>query len=258
MQLPWHNPFEEKVIWLTGASSGIGYELASALAARKAKVVVSSRTEAPLLELQQRYTKHIFPLPLDVTHHQAVMAASKYLADKFGHVDIIILNAGTLQAFSIDEFNIDIFKENFSVNFFGAVSCIQSALPLLVQSKNPYIVGVASAGAYVGLPKFESYGASKAALRYLLQSLQVSLSPYKIDVSIVCPGFVQTPMLDQVPYHKEQIVSVEKAVNKIIAGMKWRTSEIRFPFRTAFAARLAMILPDRLRISLTRGLLEKR
>jgi len=136
------------------------------------------------------------------------------------------------------------------VNFMGTVYCIEGAMPLLRAGNDPYLVGMSSTAAYAGLPRAEAYGASKAAVRYLFQSLDVDLHGKGMDVSVILPGFVETPLTDKNDFPMPMRITVDKAVSHILSGLDRRSREIAFPWVFALALRMLARLPDGLRTRL--------
>jgi len=151
-------------------------------------------------------------------------------------------------------FDAGLLKRVMDINFMGFVYGVEAALPLLREGNAPHLVGMSSTVAYTGLPRAEAYGASKAAIRYFLQALRVDLLPQKIDVSIICPGFVKTPLTDLNDFPMPMQISAETAARSIRKGMERRSHEIRFPVLFALILRVVAVLPSRLRTRLLRPL----
>lgn len=234
-------------VWLTGATSGIGEALALELADRGAIVIASGRNETALAALQARYPDNIVPLAVDVGDKEAVVRAGQEIQQRFGALDCAILNAGICEYVDVKDIDVDLFDRVMHVNFMGTVYCIDAALPLLRGGNAPHLVGMSSTAAYAGLPRAQAYGASKAAVRYLFQSLDVDMSGENVDVSVILPGFVETPLTDKNDFPMPMRISVDKAVESIIDGLEKRKREIAFPFSFALGLRIAARLPDALR-----------
>jgi short-subunit dehydrogenase len=239
---------ENKIIWLTGASSGIGKAILEQLLFAKAKVIASSRNLDSLHELQLLYPNNLELIPVDVTKLPSVLSCTAEIQANHGLIDIAILNAGNCYYIDIRHFSAATIEKNFAVNFFGICNCIEAALPLLKNSKQAQLIGMSSSSAYIGLPMAEGYGSSKSAARYLLQSLQAHLRSENIAVSIICPGFVKTPLTDQNQFPMPFIIDATKAAKYIVAGIRKSKSEISFPRRLIWLLKLLNILPDNLRI----------
>ncbi|MFN3579574.1 MAG: SDR family NAD(P)-dependent oxidoreductase, partial [Pseudomonas sp.] len=184
----------QKRIWLTGASSGIGQSLAEQLAAAGHLLALSARSEEPLQAIARRYPGQILVLPADLTDSAAVSAVGEAIAREWGALDWTILNAGTCEYVEVAAFEADMFRRVMQTNVQGTVNCIEAALPLLRKGEQARLVGVGSSVTFCPLPRAEAYGASKAAIRYLFQSLELDLAQWQIGVTLVSPGFVETPL----------------------------------------------------------------
>lgn len=234
-----------KSVWITGASTGIGRELAIRLAGEGARVFASARNAELLQELAQRHG--IEPLPLDVTSREQVLAAAAQIRARAGHLDVLVANAGNCEYVDVQAFDSALFARVFAVNFQGVVHCVEAALPLLRAGDTRYIVGIGSSSAFTGLPRAEAYGASKAALHYFLDSLRVDLTREGFAVSVVAPGFVETPLTDRNDFPMPMRMPVGKAVDALLAGMNHRRAAIDFPPLFTRVLRIAALLPASLR-----------
>ncbi|MGM0914320.1 MAG: SDR family NAD(P)-dependent oxidoreductase [Pseudomonadota bacterium] len=242
-------------IWLTGATSGIGRALAERLLARGDRVALSGRNAAALDALAADHANAL-ALPLDVTDRTAVRDAGGRLEAAFGGLDRVILNAGTCEYLEASAFDVDLVERVFAANFHGAVYCIDAALPLLRRARaeggQPLLAATSSAAAYLPLPRAEAYGASKAALSHFLESLRLDLAGEGIDVSVIHPGFVRTPLTDRNDFPMPMRVEVDAAAEAIIKGLDARRLDIHFPRRFTLLVKLAGILPAPLRYRLGR------
>jgi short-subunit dehydrogenase len=238
----------KKRVWITGASSGIGSAVALEFAKRGYDLVLSGRNIDALTTLSQHTGG--FVLPFDITNQQENLAASQLLLEKFGSIDIVFLNAGTCEYVDVKEFDSLIFERVLKTNFLGMVYGIEAALPLLRKSAFPHLVGMSSTVSYLGLPRAAAYGASKAAINNMLQSLRCDLYQEAIPVSIVCPGFVKTPLTDRNDFAMPNIISAEKAAAYIVNGVEKKQYEIAFPLFFALILKFMAILPQRLSTSL--------
>jgi short-subunit dehydrogenase len=144
------------------------------------------------------------------------------------------------------DFQSEVFVEMIKINYFSLVYGIEAALPLLKQALEPHIVGMSSMAAFHGLPLGEAYSAAKAASLNLLQGLQVDLKSEGIAVSVVCPGFVATPLTSKHRFHMPFLMSAEKAASIIVKGMINKKTEIAFPKTMIWAAKSLNFLPDKL------------
>lgn len=224
--------WQNKTVWITGASSGIGRCLALKLAGMGACVIVSARSKEALEELAKLFPQKISVLPVDVTNASQIDAVQSQLANIVESIDIAIFAAGVVEYEDELAFDEKIYKKVFDVNFFGLVNSVAMAMPLLKKSVHkPYIVGVTSLTVVVGFPRAEIYGSAKAAADYFLKSLRMDLPQEEFDISIVRPGFVKTPMTEVNDFPMPFIMSAEDAAKRIIKGMNKRQLFINFPRR---------------------------
>lgn len=233
-----------KRVWVTGASSGIGAALTRALVDAGAQVVMSARgREALDRQAEQLGRKRAFAVPLDVTDREANHQAVEQIRWLLGGLDLVILNAGTCEYVDVEHFDAALFERQVQVNLLGMVYGIEAALTLLRESDAPYLVGVSSMSAYSGLSRAEAYGATKAAIRNMLQSLRVDLRPENIDVSVVFPGFVETPLTERNDFPMPFKISAEQAAAAILRGLSRRRPEIQFPRHFGWLVKLYGALP---------------
>ncbi|VXC49073.1 Short-chain dehydrogenase/reductase SDR [Pseudomonas sp. 8Z] len=243
-----------KRIWLTGASSGIGAALAEELLSAGHRLALSARSVEPLHALAERYGEQVLVVPGDLTDAKQVHTIGQHIEQAWGALDCVILNAGTCEYVEVSQFEAAMIERVVSANLFSASRCIEVALPLLRKGQRPHLVGVGSSVTYLPLPRSEAYGASKAALRYLLQSLRVDLAGEGIDVSLVSPGFVDTPLTQKNDFPMPMRWPVQRAARYIAERLDKRPHEIAFP--TPFIAVLKLLgsLPSRLQLAIGRRL----
>lgn len=234
----------KKRIWITGASSGIGKAVAIRLAAAGHTLIISGRNQPLLNELAEQIKATV--IAFEATDKQANLHAAETIKNKFGGLDIAFLNAGICEYVDIKNFDSELFSRVLNNNFMSMVYGIEASLPLLRASLNPHLVGMSSTIGYLGLPRAAAYGASKAAVYNMLQGLRLDLKPENIPVSIVCPGFVKTPLTEQNTFNMPGMISVEKAAQHIVNGINKQTEEIKFPFAFAMALKFLSVLPSKL------------
>lgn len=215
--------------WLTGASSGIGAALAEEILKTGAHLAVNSRQIAPLKVLSQRYPGQVLVVPGDLTNSQTVREIGEQIALDWGSLDSVILNAGTCEYVDAKQFDASIIEHVIRTNLLASSYCIEAALPLLRKGTAPHLVGMASSVTYVPLPRAEAYGASKAGLRYLFESLRIDLADEGIEVTVISPGFVETPLTAKNDFPMPLSWPVEKAARHIFSRLKERPLEIAFP-----------------------------
>jgi NAD(P)-dependent dehydrogenase (short-subunit alcohol dehydrogenase family) len=239
-------------IWLTGASSGIGLALAEELLKAGHQVALTARTLEPLEALDQRFVRQVLLVPGDVTDPEHVTAIGERIAQVWGAVDTVILNAGTCEYIDASQFDARMVERVVKTNLIATAYCIQEALTLLRLGERPHLVGVASSVALLPLTRSEAYGASKAGLRYLLQSLRIDLAHEGIDVTVVSPGFVDTPLTAKNDFPMPMRWSAPKAARYIAERLEKtrRPLEIAFPFVFILLLKAIAILPSRLQLAL--------
>lgn len=210
-------------ILITGATSGIGEQLARDYAAAGHKVVACGRNEQVLQQLVEAYPEAITAQPLDVTDATTTIARLR----AYRQLDIVILSAGVCEYVDIDSFNSDMFERVYEVNIFGMLRCIEALLPNLTAGNQLVLVG--STARLLPFTRAEAYGSSKAALQYIARSLEVDLSQRGIVVQTVSPGFVKTPMTAVNDFAMPMAVTVEFASNAIRQGIAKKRTDITFP-----------------------------
>ncbi len=229
--------------WITGASSGIGAGLAEELHRRGGRVAISARRREGLEAISQG-RMHVEPL--DITDGAAVTAAVKSVRDALGSIDVAILNAGTWQQVKINRFEAEAFRRIFDTNVMGTVNCIEALLPTMLEHKRGVIAGMASVAGYRGLPGSEGYGASKAALINLLESLRGSLGPRGIRVQTISPGFVRTDLTATNKFPMPFMIEADKAARIIADGIAREKTEIVFPLPMMLLMKTARLVPNAL------------
>lgn len=242
-----HLSVRNRRVWVTGASAGIGRAVAVELARRGATVVASARNEGALRQLVAECGgERIVPLPLDVTDRDATLRAVDTIRQRLGGLDIAFFNAGTCEYVDARKFDSTVFERTMQTNFLSMVYGIEAVLPLLRASRGAQLVGMSSTVAYRGLPRAEAYGASKAAIKQLLESLDLDLMRDGIAVSVVCPGFVRTPLTDRNDFPMPFRIEADEAARRIVDGIEARVPEIHFPKRFSLLLKLVALLPHRL------------
>jgi NAD(P)-dependent dehydrogenase (short-subunit alcohol dehydrogenase family) len=241
---------QNRRIWVTGASSGIGRALAIELSKAGARLIVSGQNRERLEEVAAACGGDVMVLPFDASDRAATQAAAGCIDTRFGALDTVVLNAGICEYIDLPDFDAASIKRVMDVNFMGVVYGVEASLPLLRKGVTPHLAGMSSTVAYTGLPRAEAYGSSKAAIRHLLQALRVDLFAEKIDISIICPGFVQTPLTDQNDFPMPMRITAGESARCIRRGLERRFHEIRYPFFFALMLRTLAMLPSRLRTRL--------
>lgn len=215
--------------WLTGASNGIGAALAEEILKTGAHLAVSSRRVAPLKVLSQRYPGQVLVVAGDLTNSQTVREIGEQIAEQWGSLDTVILNADTCEYVDAKQFDASIVEHVVRTNLLASSFCIEAAVPLLRAGIAPHLIGVASSVTYLPLPRAESYGASKAGMRTLFESQRITLAPEGIEVTLVGPGFAETPLNVKNDLPMSLNWPADKAARHIFAELRERPLEIAFP-----------------------------
>lgn len=240
--------FQNKNVFITGASSGIGYELVKQLAKEGCNLAISARRIELLNKLKKEINSSvkIIPYELDVTNRQMVKEVIQKVNHDFGKIDIAILNAGVSLRNEERDFDIDVGVKTINVNFFGMINCIDELLDDFKNNNSGMIVGVSSIADNKGFPKSGFYTASKAAATVLLESLRVEFRKTNIKIITVRPGFIRTPMTDKNEFHMPFLMDADEAASIIVKGIKKEKRIIEFPFLTVFSAKFLKCIPTRL------------
>jgi short-subunit dehydrogenase len=189
---------KNKVIWLTGASSGIGEALAYELADKGAKLILSARRKEELERVKSNCRESvrgdIRVLPLDLSQPESLEAATQRAIHLFGHVDILINNGGISQRSLVQESTMDVYRRLMEVNFFGAVALTKYILPHFVSRKQGHIATLSSVAGKYGTPYRSGYAASKHALHGFFDSVRAEHFKDNVTVTMLCPGVINTPI----------------------------------------------------------------
>jgi NAD(P)-dependent dehydrogenase (short-subunit alcohol dehydrogenase family) len=230
-------------VWITGASLGIGEALARRLAQDGADVIASARSADRLAALAAASGGRIVAEPLDVTDHAAVLAAVNRIEAERGPIDIAVLNAGSHQPVTAAEFTADGLRRLMELNVFGVASCLEALMPRMIARGRGRIAVVASVAGYRGLPTSAYYGATKAALINLAESLKFDLDRAGVTLQLIDPGFVRTPLTDKNDFPMPFLITAELAADRIAQGLKSGRFEIAFPSPFVLMLKLLRILP---------------
>ncbi len=239
----------DETIWITGASTGIGRALAVKLATQGNKVLISARSEQGLQTLAAEHSNTI-PIVFDVTDTSALNGVTEQLQSHTDHLDRVVINAGNCEYFDIDQPDWSMMPRIMDVNFNGAMNTLAIAMPFLkhrpagdFQSKHPHIIAVASLATVLPFNQAEAYGASKAALQYFFDALRLDLIKQSIDVTVINPGFVKTPLTDKNHFPMPFLMDADVAADRMIKAIQKRPRQYDFPFRLKSLMRLLSWFP---------------
>ena len=232
-------------VWITGASSGIGRQLAIDLASSGCKVAVSARSHDALNALAAT-NPNIHSYPLDITNGEDVENVAATIAEDLGPIDLVIIAAGVWIIRDVSDFTAADSIKAMRVNYEGAVNVIAAVLPAMRARKKGHIAPIASVAGYRGIPRAVTYAPTKAALIAMAESLRTDAAQYGITVQVINPGFVKTPMTDTNDFPMPFIISPEEASRHIIDGLATNRFEVVFPWKLTLAMKVLRILPYRL------------
>ncbi len=247
---------KNKIVWLTGASSGIGEGLAYALAKEGATLILSSRREDELKRVAAAIQTPTFILPLDLADVANLPLKVEEATKKFGRIDVLINNGGVSQRSLAKETSIEVDRKLFEVNYFGTVALTKLLLPLFIKQKDGMVVTITSAVGKFGSPWRSSYAASKHALHGFFDSLRAEMYADNIKVLLVCPGFIQTNVsknaltgtgekLGSMDEATANGLTAEECAHQIIGAIKSEREEIVVSkFKERFAVAVKRLFPS--------------
>jgi len=185
---------KDKIIWITGSSSGIGAALAQQYSKLGAQLIISSRNLKALeqVRLSCQHPDNIKALQLDLADSEGMDGKVEAAIGLFGRIDILINNAGISQRSLVSETLLDVDRRIFEVNYFGTIALTKALLPHFILKKEGQLVVISSVVGKIGTPLRSSYSASKHALHGFFDSLRAECFDDKIEVTLICPGFVNT------------------------------------------------------------------
>ncbi len=232
-----------RTVWVVGASSGIGLALAQALHQRGARVAVSARSAAALDQFATNHPGSL-ALPLDVTDRAALAQAAQHLLQA-GPLHLVCYCSGRYQPMRAMDLDLDEALRQQDTNLTGAWHVLAAVLPALQRQGQGHISLVSSVAGYRGLPRSLAYGPTKAALNHLAEALYLDLRPQGVGVSVVCPGFVDTPATAGNPFPMPALISAQQAAEHMLAGWAAGDFHIHFPKRFTRLLLLMRMLPLR-------------
>ncbi|MGF1455586.1 MAG: SDR family NAD(P)-dependent oxidoreductase [Alphaproteobacteria bacterium] len=237
---------KDGVAWVTGASSGIGRDTAIALCAEGWRVAGTARREKDLQDLADEVKDlpgSIHPYAADVTDRSAMAGVVEAIEADQGPLALVILNAGIYLPLEVPEFDAEIFEKSFSVNVLGTAYGLESVIPRMIGRSKGHIAMVSSVTGYGGLPTSAAYGATKAALINMAEAMKIELDRHGVRVSIINPGFVETPAQDDNAFPKPFMIPSKKAADLIVKGLKRQAFEITFPKIFTYQLKILKWLP---------------
>jgi NAD(P)-dependent dehydrogenase (short-subunit alcohol dehydrogenase family) len=230
------------VVWITGASSGIGESLARELAGRGARVAITARRGDRLDAIAG---DRMLSVPADVTDLDAMRATAARVEEELGPIDLAVLNAGTWRQMDVTAWDTELFRLHVETNLMGMVHGIDAVLPGMRRRRGGVIAGVSSVAGYRGWPSSEAYGSTKAAEINLLESLRIDLLPLGIRVLTVCPGFVRSDLTSQNTFRMPFLMEPPDAAARIADGIAREKAEMVFPLPMMLLMKATRLVPIR-------------
>jgi NAD(P)-dependent dehydrogenase (short-subunit alcohol dehydrogenase family) len=256
--MPMNPPLKDwtgRIVWLVGASTGIGEAVARRLHAAGAQVIVSARG-LPALQAWTAAHPGCEALALDITDRAATQAAAATLLGRHGRLDLVLCCAGIYQPLRATDFNLDVMLRHQQVNYVGALHLLDAVLPTLLaqaaSGRGGHLSLVSSVAGFRALPKALAYGPTKAALSHLAEGLHLDLAPRGLGISVIHPGFVATPLTAQNDFQMPALISPDQAAQAILAGWARGDFELHFPKRFTRTLKLMRLLPGPLYEALVR------
>ena len=243
--------WQNRIVWIIGASSGIGLATASALHAAGATVVVSARSVEALQAFVQDHPGSI-AVPFDASDHISTSLAAQKIMLQTGRLDLVLYCAAYYRAMRATDFNLDDALRHQQVNVNGALHMLDAVLPIFKRQREGHISLVASVAGYRGLPQSLAYGPTKAALQNMADTLYLDLHDLGVGVSVINPGFVRTPLTAQNDFAMPALITPAQAAEAILQGWSRGAFEIHFPRRFTFWLKLMQHLPHSLYFALVR------
>ncbi len=231
------------VVWITGASSGIGADLAREYARGGHQVAITARRMEKLEELAAELGPSVLPLELDVTDLSATKAVVERVEAELGPIDIAVMNAAFWKQVDVTSWDSALLQSHFDTNVMGLVHGVEAVLPSMRRRRSGTIVGMASLAGYRGFPRSEGYGPTKAALINMLESLRIDLKPLGIRVVTVCPGFVRTELTEGNRFPMPLMIEPDEAARRIVRGVARGKAEVAFPLPMALGMKAVRLVP---------------
>ena len=244
---------EGKHIWIIGASSGIGEALARELAAQGAHIILSARSGDKLNAINESLGGVHTVLPVDASDAQGLSKA----AASFDTLDSVIFMAALYAPHSDKPKDIGFINDMITVNLGGAFNAVNAVLSIFEKQGHGQIALCGSVAGYRGLPYGQPYCATKAAIINYAESLKIELEDKNIDVKLINPGFVRTPLTDKNDFPMPMMIEADLAAKALAAGLIARGFEIHFPRRFTYIMKLIDVLPRWLYFPLSRMMKKK-
>ncbi|MDE1901785.1 MAG: SDR family NAD(P)-dependent oxidoreductase [Alphaproteobacteria bacterium] len=235
--------YKNQNVWIIGASSGIGSALARELDARGANLALSARRKDELDKLNAELGGKHKVFPLDITNADLTLRTAQAIRSSFDRIDRVVFLAAGYAPMRLDSLDMAVTKGIVDVNLNGAFNLISAVLPMLkTQKSKGQIALCGSVAGYAGLPGGQPYSATKSAIINLAESLHAECKDM-IDIKLISPGFVRTPLTDKNDFDMPMIIEPEQAAKEIADGLLSRRFEIHFPKKFTILLKVLRLLP---------------
>jgi short-subunit dehydrogenase len=238
--------WKERVVLITGASSGIGRALAVELGRRGARVGLTARRAAELMRVAEEVGRaggEALALAADVRNAEELNGVAARVRERWGKIDVLIANAGMSTTTAGGSLNAGEASDVISINVIGVVNSVAAVLPDMLKQSGGHLVAISSLASYRGMPKSGAYSASKAAVSTFFESLRVDLRKDGIDVTVIHPGFIRTPMTANRKKKLPFLLEPEDAACRIVRAIERRARTYAFPWQLASLVRIVKHLP---------------
>lgn len=249
-------PFKDQIAVVTGASSGIGWEMAKQLARLGCHVGLVARRRERLEALAaecQAFGVRAAVAPADVSDRSQTLAAFKSIRETLGPVDLLIANSGIGRSTPLEPMDGPSVDNMIRVNYLGVVYSIEAVLPEMLRRRKGRLAAVSSLAAYKGIPGESGYCSSKTAVNVYMEGLRIQLRGRGVAVTTVCPGFIKTPMTEVNEFPMPFVLTAEAAAGKILRAIDRGKKVYDFPWTTNLMMRSLRWMPDWLVARIFRG-----
>ncbi len=246
----------QKKIWITGASSGIGKAVAEKFASEGWRVAVSARRKEILENMAKN--QNIFSFPLDITDQEQINNIFKNILNDFGSLDLCLFSSGTYEPKDEQKIDPEKIRNVINVNFLGVIDCVKAVEEYFKNKKSGHISIVSSIAGYRGLPNSSGYGPSKAALTNFCESIYFDFKKFGVRVSVISPGFIKTALTEKNEFPMPFLKTVDYAADKVFKGLvKTNAFEIHFPKGLTLTLKFLRILPYKIYLFLVDKLVKR-
>lgn len=246
-----------KTVWIIGASTGIGKSLAEFMHYLGYKIVISARSKDKLDAISQKDPENLIPVSIDVTDIESVKTAFDKTKSEIGRIDYAVICAGSYIRDNPYRFDRKVYEDTFNLNVMGTINCLQFIVPDMIAQESGTIGVVSSVAGINGLPLAAAYGGSKAALINICESLSPALKRKNIDLKIINPGFVATPLTEKNDFPMPFLIDAEESSRSIYKGLTSKKFEIIYPWKMAWLMKFIHALPYFIKFKLTSLVLKK-